>query len=153
MMLVSKFEKRYLLRNIFIPITCIVVSILLVTVKIYYKKNADVILPAIFLFIVGCLFLFYGLKSTYKVVVEKKTITKIYLLSRKKESFSYRAIRHVDKEFIDGFYSCEVGQITGYYIYIYYLENDKELIISSLYFKNYNELLEKIDLYCGCRFF
>jgi hypothetical protein len=48
MIVVSKFEKLYLLRNVIIPIICIGLSILFLDVKIYYKKNADVVFPIFF---------------------------------------------------------------------------------------------------------
>lgn len=150
MIVVSKFEKLYLLRNVFVPIICFGLSALLVDVKMYYKKDADVVFPVIFLLIVGVAVLFYNLNFIYKLIVEEKTITKIYFLSRKTESIPYSSIKSLDKEFIDGSYICEVGQITpGYYSYIVNLENDKKLIISPLYFKNCNQLIAKINLHYG----
>ncbi|SHM42790.1 hypothetical protein [Flavobacterium chilense] len=147
MIVVSKFEKLYLLRNVFIPIICIGLGVLLVDVKVYYKKDADVFFPVIFLLILGCLVLFYNLNSIYKLIAEEKTITKIYFLSRKTESIPYTSIKSLDKEFIDGSYICEVGQITpGYYSYILNLEKDKKLIVSPLYFKNCNQLITEINL-------
>jgi energy-coupling factor transporter transmembrane protein EcfT len=150
MIVVSKFEKLYLLRNVFIPIICIGLSVLLVDVKIYYKKEADVFFPVIFLLILGCLVLFYNLSSIYKIIVEEKTITKIYFLSRKTEIISYMSIKSSEKEFVDGSYSTEVGQITpGYYRYVLNLEKNKKLIVSPLYFKNCNQLIAEINLRIG----
>ncbi|WP_163411589.1 hypothetical protein [Flavobacterium ajazii] len=150
MIVVSKFEKLYLLRNIFFPIICIGLSILLIDVKMYYKKDADVTFPVTFLLIVGCLVLFYNLNSIYKLILEEKTIIKIYVLSRRKESIPYTSIKSLDKEFIDGSHIYEVGQITpGYYDYKFSLEDDKELIISPSNFKNYKQLITEINLRCG----
>ncbi|OXA76472.1 hypothetical protein SAMN05444397_1137 [Flavobacterium aquidurense] len=147
MIVVSKFEKLYLLRNAIIPIICIGLSGLLLDVKIYYKKDADVYFPIFFLLILGCLVLFYNLNSIYTLVVEEKTITKIFFLSRKTERISYASIKSSNKEFINGSYSSEVGQITpGYYRHIFNLENGEKLIVSPLYFKNYNQLVTEISL-------
>lgn len=150
MIVVSKFEKLYLLRNVFVPIICFGLSALLVDVKMYYKKDADVIFPVIFLLIVGVAVLFFNLNSIYKLIVDEKTITKIYVLSGKKESIPYTSIKSLDKEFIDGSYIYEVGQITpGYYEYKFSLGDDKELIISPSNFKNYNQLIAEINLRTG----
>lgn len=147
MIVVSKFEKLYLLRNVLVSIICIGLSILLVDVKIYYKKDADVFFPIIFLLILGCLVLFYNLNSIYKIIVEENAITKIYFLTGTKESIDYTSIISLDKEFIKGSSVYQVGQITpGYYRYKFKLENGKELIISPLYFKNYNQLIAEINL-------
>lgn len=132
------------------PIICFGLSLLLLDVKIYYKKDADVIFPVFFLLILGCLVLLYNLNSIYKLIVEEKIIKKIYILSGKAESISYTSIKSSEKEFIKGSYSTEVGQITpGYYRYVFYLENDKKLIVSPLYFKNCNQLITEINLNVG----
>ncbi|WP_337968755.1 hypothetical protein [uncultured Flavobacterium sp.] len=150
MTVVSKFEKLYLLRIVFLPIICIGLSVLLVDVKINYKKDADVIFPISFLLILGCLVLFNNLKSLYKLIVEEKKITKIYFLSRKKEIIFYTSIKSLDKQFINGSYIYEVGKISsGYYRYVFNLENDKKLIISPLNLKNYRQLVAEINLHCG----
>lgn len=146
MIIVSKFEKLYLLRNAFMPIICICLGLLLIDIKIYYKKDIDVIFPVFFLLIIGLLVLFYNFNSIYKLIVEETTITKIYFLSRKTEIIYYETIKSSNKEFIDGSYSPEVGQITsGYYRYVFNLEKNKELIVSPLYFKNYNQLIIAIN--------
>jgi hypothetical protein len=145
MIVVSKFEKLYLLRNAFIPIICIGLSLLLSDIKIYYKKDIDVIFPVFFLSILGCLVLLYNLNSIYKIIVEETTITKVYFLSRKTENIPYASIKSLNKEFIDGSFS-DAGQITsGYYRYVFNLEKNKELIVSPLYFKNCNELITAIN--------
>lgn len=149
MMVVSKFEKLYLLRNVFVPIICIGLSVLLIDVKIHYKKDADVIFPVIFLTIVGLAVLFFNLNSLYKLIVDEKTITKIYILSRKKERIYYSSIKSLEKEFIDGSHIYEVGQITpGYYEYKFSLEDGKELMISPSNFKNYSQLIAEINIRC-----
>ncbi|MCD0465071.1 hypothetical protein [Flavobacterium sp. ENC] len=150
MIVVSKFEKLYLLRKALIPIICIGLSLLLLDVKIYYKKDADVIFPVFFLLVLGCLVLLYNLNSIYKLILEEKKITKIYFLSRKTESIPYTSIKSLEKEFINGSYIFEVGQITpGYYSYTFNLEKDKKLIVSPLYFKNCNQLIREINLLAG----
>lgn len=146
MIVTSKFEKLYLLRIAFIPLICTALSILLVDIKIYYKKDADVIFPIIFLLTVGCLVLLYNLNSIYKIIVEETTITKIYFLLRKKEIISYASIKSLDKEFISGGNITEVGQISdGYYRYTFNLKNGKKLIISPLCFENFNQLIIVIN--------
>gem|GEM_PF-6428550 len=45
MIVISKFEKLYLLRKAFLPIICISLSLLLLDVKLYYKKDANVMFP------------------------------------------------------------------------------------------------------------
>lgn len=71
-MLVSKFEKLYLFRKVLMPIICIGLALLLLDVKIYYKKDADVTYPILFLLAVACISLLYNLNSIYKLVVEEK---------------------------------------------------------------------------------
>jgi hypothetical protein len=150
MMVISKFEKLYLLRKAFIPIICIGLSFLLLDVKYYYKKDADVMFPVFFLLIFGCLVLVYNLNSIYKIILEEKTITRINFLSRKRENISYTSIKSSNKEFVDGSYMYEVGQITsGYYRYVYTLANEKKMIISPLYFENYNQIVKEINLHIG----
>ena len=147
MIVVSKFEKLYLLRKALIPIICIGLNFLLLDIKIYYKKDIDVIFPIFIILILGCFILLYNLNSIYKIIVEETTITKIYFLLRKSESISYISIKSSDKEFINGSYIFEVGQITpGYYRYVFNLEKNKKLIVSPLYFKNYNQLITAINL-------
>ena len=51
MIVISKFEKLYLLRKAFIPIICIGLSLLLFDGKDYYKKDADVMFSVFFFFI------------------------------------------------------------------------------------------------------
>lgn len=146
MIVASKFEKLYLLRKAFIPLICIGLSLLLLDIKIYYKKDIDIIFPVFFLLIVGFLVLLFNLNSIYKLIVEESIITKIYILSRNKESIPYTSIKSSNKEFIDGGYIFEVGQISdGYYKYVFNLEKNKELIVSPLYFKNYNQLVTAIN--------
>ncbi|MBF2093075.1 hypothetical protein [Flavobacterium psychrophilum] len=148
MKVVSKFEKLYLFRKVLIPIICFGLSLLLLDVKLYYKKDADVIFAIFFLSILGCLVLLYNLNSIYKLIVEETAITKIYLLSGKKESIAYTSIKSSDKEFVDGSYSPEIGQITsGYYRYVFNLEKKKTLIVSPSYFKNCNQLITAINLF------
>lgn len=146
MTVVSKFEKLYLLRNAFMPIICIGLGLLLIDIKIYYKKDADVTFVVFFLLILGCLILLYNFNSIYKLIVEETTITKVYFLSRKTEIIYYTSIKSSNKEFIDGSYSPEVGKISsGYYRYVFNLEKNKELIVSPLYFKNYNQIVTEIN--------
>lgn len=146
MTVVSKFEKLFLLRNAFMPVICFGLSLLLLDVKIYYKKDADVIFAIFFLLILGCLVLFYNLNSIYKLIVGEAAITKIYYLLRKTEIIPYTSIKSSEKEFIDGSYSPEVGQLTsGYHIYVFNLKNGKNLIVSPSYFKNYNQLVTAIN--------
>jgi len=148
MIVISKFEKLYLLRKAFLSIICIGLSLLLLDVKYYYKKNADVMFPVFFLLIFGCLVLLYNLNSIYKLILEEKTIIRINFLSRKRESISYTSIKSSNKEFVNGSYIYEVGQITsGYYRYVYTLENDKKMIVSPLYFENYNQIVEEISFH------
>ncbi|MNQ54998.1 hypothetical protein D3C85_690790 [compost metagenome] len=143
---VSKFEKLYLLRNVLIPIICIGLSILLLDVKLNYKKDADVIFPIIFLLTLGCLVLLYNLNSIYKIIVEETTIKKVYFLSRKTEFISYTSIKSLEKEFIDGGSIAKVGRISdGYNRYIFNLANGKKIIISPLCFENYNQLIIAIN--------
>lgn len=132
------------------PIICIGLAMLLLDVKIYYKKDADVSNPIVFLLILGCIVFFYNLNTIYKLIIEEKTITKINFLTRKIKSISYESIKSSEKEFVKGSYSTEVGQITpGYYRHVYNLENDRKLIVSPLYFKNYNQLITEINLNVG----
>jgi len=115
-------------------------------VKIYYKKDVDVIFPIFFLLILGCLVLLYNLNSIYKIIVTETTIIKIYFLSRKTEIIPYVSIKNFEKEFIEDSQSTEVGQLTpGYYRYIFNLVNGKKLIVSPLYFKNYIQLIIAIN--------
>ena len=145
-MIVSKFEKLYLLRITLVPIICIGLSILLFDIKINYKKDADVNLPIIILLIFGCLVLFYNLNSIYKIIVEETKITKVYFLSRKTEIITYESIKSLDKEFIKGAEITEVGKISdGYNRYLLNTANGNNLIISPLYFKNYNQLIIAIN--------
>lgn len=146
MMIISKFEKFYILRIVLIPIICFGLSILLIDVKINYKKEVDVIYPVFFLLILGCSVLFYNLNSIYKIIVKETTITKIFFLSRKRETISYSSIKGSEKEFISGGWISDVGQISdGYYQYVFHLVNKKELRVSPLCFKNYNELIMAIN--------
>ncbi len=145
-MIVSKFEKLYILRILLIPIICIGLSILLIDVKINYKKEADIIYPVFFLLILGFLVLLRNLNSIYKIIVEETTITKIYFLTQKREIISYTLIKSLEKEFISGGWISDVGQISdGYNRYIFHLLNGKELIVSPLYFKNYYDLIIAIN--------
>lgn len=145
-MIISKFEKLYILRILLIPIICIGLSILLIDVKINYKKEADIIYPVFFLLIIGFLVLLYNLSSIYKIIVEERTITKIYFLTRKRENIPYTLIKSLEKEFMsDGLFS-DVGQISdGYNRYVFHLLNGKELIVSPLCFKNYNDIVIAIN--------
>lgn len=146
MIAVSKFEKLYLLKNAFIPIICIGLSILLLDVKFYYKKDADIIFPVFFLLILGGIILLYNLNSIYRIIVEETTIKKTYFLSRKTEIISYAFIKSLDRKFIPGETSSEVGRISdGYHIYVFNLENGKNLIVSPLCFENYNQLIIAIN--------
>ena len=146
MIVVSKFEKLYLLRIVFIPIICFGLSILLVDVKINYKKDVDVIGPVIFLLILGCSVLFYNLSLIYKIIVEETKIKKVYFLSRKTEIISYEFIKSFEKEFIDGMSSSEVGQISdGYSSYAFNLLDGNVIVISPLCFKNYEQLILAIN--------
>lgn len=148
MIVISKFEKLYLLRKAFLPIICIGLSILLLDVKFYYKKDVDIISPVFFLLTFGCLVLFYNLNSIYKLILEEKTMTRINLLSGKKESISYTSIISSNKEFVEGSYMYQVGQITsGYYRHRYVLESNKQLIVSPLYFENYNQIIKEINFH------
>jgi hypothetical protein len=134
------------LRIVLVPIICVGLSILLIDIKINYKKEADVIYPVFFILIIGCLVLLYNLNSIYKIIVEETTITKGYFLLRKRETISYAFIKSMDKEFISGGWISDVGQISdGYYRYVFQLVNGKELIVSPLCFKNYNELIIAIN--------
>lgn len=146
MTVVSKFEKLYLFRKVLMPIICIGLAMLLLDVKIYYKKDVDVSNPIVFLLVLGCIVFFFNLNTIYKLIVEEKTITKINLLTRRIESISYQSIKSSEKEFIGGYYITEVGQFTPrYYRYVFHLENDKKLIVSPLYFENYNQLIATIN--------
>jgi hypothetical protein len=146
MVVVSKFEKFYLLRNVLVPIICIGLSILLLDVKFNYKKDADVIFPIFFLLAFGSLVLLYNLDSIYKIIVDETTISKVYFLSRKTEIISYASIKSLDKEFIDGGSIANVGRISdGYHKYVFNLVNGKKLIVSPLCFNNYNQLIITIN--------
>lgn len=146
MMIVSKFEKLYILRIVLIPIVCIGLSILLIDVKINYKNEADIIYTVFFLLILGFLVLFYNLNSIYKIIVEETAITKVCFLTRQREIISYAFIKSLDKEFISGGWISDVGQISdGYNRYVFQLVNGKKLILSPLCFKNCNELIIAIS--------
>lgn len=145
-MIISKFEKLYILRILLIPIICIGLSILLIAVKINYKKEADIIYPVFFLLIFGFLVLLYNLSSIYKIIVEERTITKIYFLTRKRENIPYTLIKSLEKEFISDGLISDVGQISdGYNRYVFHLLNGKKLIVSPLCFKNYNDIVIAIN--------
>lgn len=145
-MIVSKFEKLYILRIFILPIIYIGLSILLIDIKMNYKKDLNIKYVTIFLLILAFFVLLYNLNSIYKIVVENTKVTKIYLLTQKKEIIPNNLIKSFNKEFIDGGWISDVGQISnGYNRYIFKLHNGKDLIISPLFFKNYNELIMAIN--------
>lgn len=146
MNLSSKFNPIYLIKIAFIPTLCIGISLLLIDVKMYYKKDIEVFYPVLFFIIIGLLVFYFNLKGVYRIILEENTITKTYFLSKRKEVITYDLIKSFNRERIEGQYSTKVGQISdGYYDFAFTLNNEKKLNVSPVYFDNYMELIKIIN--------
>jgi hypothetical protein len=89
--------------------------------------------------------LFYNLNTFYKIIVEEKSITKIFFLSKKKEIIPYSNIKSSSLNFVKGVQT-DAGIINpGYYKCIFILENEQKLILSPLYYENFNDLIRAIN--------
>ncbi|WP_432670920.1 hypothetical protein [Flavobacterium sp. SM2513] len=145
MNLSSKFNSFYLIKLGFFPTLCIGFSLLLIDVKLNYKKDISVVVPVLVLVIIGAIILYYNLKRVFSIVLEEKHITKTYFFSKKKEVIPYDLIKSLNTERIEPSYS-DAGQITdGYYDFSFTLKDGKELNVSPAYFDNYLELIKRIN--------
>jgi hypothetical protein len=145
MNLSSKFNSIYLIKLGFFPTLCIGISLLLIDVKLNYKKDIGVVIPVLVLVIMGIIILYYNLKRVFSIVLEEKHITKTYFLSKKKEVIPYELIKSLNSERIEPTYS-DAGRITdGYYDFEFELKDGTVLYVSPSYFDNYMELIKSIN--------
>ncbi len=144
MVVTSKFEFLYVVRNAFVPLLCFVAGLFLGINSLVNHRELKLVL-LLSLLLGGGLVALYNINSVYKIHVTETAVYKTYLLWRKQETIAYELITRVDKKFVSGLKSKSGSISDGYYTYIFYLKNGTELSISPLNYENYAALVLAIN--------
>ena len=145
MNLTSKFRTLFIVRKILGIISIIVIGLIFINLT-FQKKEYEILYIMIFVQIIILFLLINDLRKIYNINVVEDGFYKISYFKNKTEFISFKEIKNIYSEKIQGS-STDAGEITlGYFESIIITETNQKIIISPDYFDNYNEIKTIIKL-------
>ena len=145
MKLNSKFRTLFIVRKSLGIILILAIGLILINLSLK-KKEWEILFVIIFVQIIFMFFLIKDLRKIYTINVVEDGFYKISYFKNKTEFISFKEIKNIYSEKIQGS-STDAGEITlGYFESIIITETNQKIIISPDYFDNYNEIKTIIKL-------